>query len=37
MQETEADALKAYRDVNSQGTLNLAKQAETAGVKRFIF
>ncbi|MBJ6923020.1 NAD-dependent epimerase/dehydratase family protein, partial [Vibrio cholerae] len=27
MQETEADALKAYRDVNTQGTLNLAKQA----------
>lgn len=37
MQETEADALKAYRDVNTQGTLNLAKQAVSAGVKRFIF
>ncbi|PKQ53378.1 NAD-dependent dehydratase [Vibrio cholerae] len=37
MQETEEDALKAYRDVNTQGTLNLARQAVSAGVKRFIF
>ncbi|MDE1515544.1 SDR family oxidoreductase [Vibrio sp. dsl-7] len=37
MAETEADALKAYRDVNTLGTLNLARQAALAGVKRFIF
>lgn len=37
MQETEEDALAAYRDVNTYGTLNLAKQAAIAGVKRFVF
>lgn len=37
MKETAADALSAYRKVNVEGTLNLAKQAALAGVKRFIF
>lgn len=37
MNETAADALSAYRKVNVEGTLNLAKQAALAGVKRFIF
>ncbi|MGL5487456.1 UDP-glucose 4-epimerase family protein [Plesiomonas shigelloides] len=37
MQEAEKDALAAYRYVNTQGTLNLARQAALAGVKRFIF
>jgi len=36
MKETAADALSAYRKVNVEGTLNLAKQAALAGVKRFI-
>ncbi len=37
MNETAADALSVYRKVNVEGTLNLAKQAALAGVKRFIF
>ena len=37
MNETAIDALSAYRKVNVEGTLNLAKQAAKAGVKRFIF
>ncbi|CAK1706845.1 UDP-glucose 4-epimerase family protein [Vibrio crassostreae] len=37
MKETEQDALIAYRDTNTLGTLNLAKQAAEAGVKRFVF
>ena len=37
MSETEQDALIAYRDINTLGTLNLAKQAAEAGVKRFVF
>jgi len=37
MNETAADALSAYRKVNVEGTLNLARQAVQAGVKRFIF
>nr|BCN22585.1 putative epimerase [Vibrio mimicus] len=37
MQETEVDVLKAYREVNTEGTLNLARQAISAGIKRFIF
>jgi len=37
MQETDADPLKAFRDVNTQGTLNLARQALAAGVKRFVY
>ena len=37
MNETATDALSAYRKVNVEGTVNLAKQAVHAGVKRFIF
>jgi len=37
MQETDADPLAAFRAVNTQGTINLARQAVSAGVKRFIY
>ena len=37
MNESEQDALVAYRETNTLGTLNLAKQAAEAGVKRFVF
>ncbi|RKS23992.1 nucleoside-diphosphate-sugar epimerase [Pseudomonas sp. WPR_5_2] len=37
MREQAADALAAFRKVNVEGTLNLARQAADAGVKRFIF
>lgn len=37
MDDQEADPLKAFREVNVQGTLNLARQSAEAGVKRFIF
>tara|TARA_R110002126_G_scaffold10245_43_gene46597 strand:- start:1876 stop:2847 length:972 start_codon:yes stop_codon:yes gene_type:complete len=37
MDEQAADPLAAFREVNTFGTLNLAKQAAAAGVKRFIF
>ncbi|UXZ95017.1 SDR family oxidoreductase [Pseudomonas phytophila] len=37
MAETDLDPLAAFRRVNVQGTLNLARQAAAAGVKRFIF
>jgi nucleoside-diphosphate-sugar epimerase len=37
MHDTEADPLTAFRAVNVGGTLNLARQAATAGVKRFVF
>ena len=37
MKETLGDSLSAYRDVNTQGTLNLARQAAVAGVQRFVF
>lgn len=37
MQESSDDALAAYRAVNVDLTLNLAKQAAVAGVKRFIY
>ncbi|MEZ9365517.1 SDR family oxidoreductase [Vibrio sp. F13] len=37
MNESERGALTAYRDINTLGTLNLAKQAAVAGVKRFVF
>lgn len=37
MNESEQDALTAYRETNTLGTLNLAKQAAEAGVKRFVF
>lgn len=37
MHETEADASAAFRAVNTDGTLNLARQAAEAGVRRFVF
>ncbi|OGB50166.1 MAG: hypothetical protein A2503_18450 [Burkholderiales bacterium RIFOXYD12_FULL_59_19] len=37
MHDTEADPLTAFRTVNVEGTLNLARQAAAAGVKRFVF
>ncbi len=37
MHETATDALAAFRKVNVEGTLNLARQAADAGVRRFIF
>ena len=37
MQESSGDALAAYRAVNVDLTLNLAKQAAAAGVRRFIY
>ncbi|MCL4131721.1 UNVERIFIED_CONTAM: hypothetical protein GTU68_059870 [Idotea baltica] len=37
MKESKEEALVAYNEVNTLGTLNLAKQAAALGVKRFIF
>jgi nucleoside-diphosphate-sugar epimerase len=37
MDDTSTNPLDDYREVNTKGTLNLAKQAVEAGVKRFIF
>lgn len=37
LNETASDALAEYRKVNVDGTLNLARQAAAAGVKRFLF
>ena len=37
MHENKVNALSAYRQVNVDGTLNLARQAAAAGVNRFIF
>ena len=37
MFEQEVDPIVAFRSVNVEGTLNLARQAFAAGVKRFIF
>ena len=37
MNEELSDPLSAYRQTNVAGTLNLARQAAQAGVKRFIF
>lgn len=37
MHETAADSLAEFRRVNVEGTLNLARQAAKAGVKRFVF
>jgi nucleoside-diphosphate-sugar epimerase len=37
MRDSEADPLMAFRAVNVEGTLNLARQSAHAGVKRFIF
>lgn len=36
-QETSTDAYAAFRAVNTAGTLNLARQAAAAGVRRFVF
>lgn len=37
MQESPGDPLPAYRAANTLGTLNLARQAAAAGVRRFVF
>lgn len=37
MHDTETDPLSAFRAVNVEGTLNLARQAAASGVKRFVF
>lgn len=37
MNETHSNPLQAFREVNVNATLNLARQAAEAGVKRFIF
>ena len=37
MNEQSSNPLALYRKVNTEGTLNLARQAAAAGVKRFIF
>ncbi|WP_243459105.1 UDP-glucose 4-epimerase family protein [Pseudomonas fluorescens] len=37
MKEVAADALAEFRKVNVEGTVNLARQAAQAGIKRFIF
>lgn len=37
MDDASTNPLDDYREVNTKGTLNLAKQAVEAGVKRFIF
>ena len=37
MQDTEADPLTAFRAVNVEGSLNLARQAAASGIKRFVF
>ncbi|MEZ0246230.1 MAG: UDP-glucose 4-epimerase family protein [Methylophilaceae bacterium] len=37
MSDYATDPLAAFREVNTIGTLNLATQAATAGVKRFVF
>ncbi len=37
MQDGSADPLQSYREVNVDGTLNLASQAAQAGVRRFVF
>jgi nucleoside-diphosphate-sugar epimerase len=37
MNENSADPLTAFRSVNVAGTLNLARQAAGAGVKRFVY
>jgi nucleoside-diphosphate-sugar epimerase len=37
MQETSANALEAYRRINVEGTMSLARQAVSAGIRRFVF
>lgn len=35
--ETAEDSLAAFRAINTEGTLNLARQAAQAGIRRFVF
>lgn len=37
MKEVSADPLAAFREINVEGTLNLARQSAAAGVRRFVF
>ncbi len=37
MNDTAGDPIQQYREVNVEGTLNLARQAASAKVKRFVF
>lgn len=37
MRDSAADSLTAFRSVNVEGTLNLARQAAQSGVRRFVF
>lgn len=37
MKDTTSDPLAAFRTTNVEGTLNLARQAAAAGVRRFVF
>ncbi|WP_299157310.1 SDR family oxidoreductase [Accumulibacter sp.] len=37
MRDAASDPLAAYRSVNTEGTINLARQAALAGVKRLVF
>lgn len=37
MSDSEQDPLRAYREVNVEATMNLARQAHLAGVKRLVF
>ena len=37
MNESETDPLTLYRRINVDGTVNLARQAAAAGVRRFVF
>lgn len=37
MRETESDPLAAFRRVNTEGSVNLARQAAQAGVRRLVF
>ncbi len=37
MDDSASDPLKEFRNVNTESTLNLAKQAAEAGVQRFVF
>lgn len=37
MHDTHLDPLSAYREINTEGTINLARQAASMGVKRFVY
>ncbi|EIC9816905.1 SDR family oxidoreductase [Vibrio alginolyticus] len=37
MDDVHSEPIEAYREVNTKGTINLARQASKFGVKRFIF